>query len=280
LLSKEAPLMATGAELGLQMLGAVKAFVARSLGILGEQVTSLASRIDVLEKRDPVPGPQGERGEQGAKGERGEDGEPGAQGEAGAAGRDGKDGADGKDGGIGPQGAAGPPGKAGETGPAGTVGPQGASGRDGRDALQLEILSAVDPERRYARNTYARHAGGLIHAFRDTDAITLAEIERSGWEAVWEGVAGVSEEVLDEGRRIRRTTTLTSGKTFTCEHTTSYWIDRGVWREGMYQTGDVVTWGGSSFVAQRETTEKPDPLNANTGWRLIAKRGRDGDRSK
>lgn len=51
-------------------------------------------------------------------------------------------------------------------------------------------------------------------------------------------------------------------------------IYRDVWREGHYERGDVVTFGGSAFIAQRNTTEKPD--SASKDWRLMAKKGRDG----
>jgi integrin beta 3 len=51
-------------------------------------------------------------------------------------------------------------------------------------------------------------------------------------------------------------------------------IYREVWREGEYERGDVVTWGGSIFIAQRKPTGKPgDP---DSGWRLAVKHGRDG----
>lgn len=51
-------------------------------------------------------------------------------------------------------------------------------------------------------------------------------------------------------------------------------IDRGVWKEGSkYEQGDAVTWGGSLWIAQKETEAKPD---SGDGWRLSVKRGRDG----
>ena len=51
-------------------------------------------------------------------------------------------------------------------------------------------------------------------------------------------------------------------------------IDRGVWTERVYQKGDCVTWGGSLWVCQRETSAKPD--SPDSGWRLAVKKGRDG----
>lgn len=51
-------------------------------------------------------------------------------------------------------------------------------------------------------------------------------------------------------------------------------IDRGVYREGSeYKAGDGVTWGGSFWIAQKDTSAKPD---AGDDWRLAVKRGRDG----
>lgn len=50
-------------------------------------------------------------------------------------------------------------------------------------------------------------------------------------------------------------------------------IDRGIYREGLYRSGDGVTYGGSFWIAQEDTTEKPD---GGKGWRLAVKRGRDG----
>jgi hypothetical protein len=55
-------------------------------------------------------------------------------------------------------------------------------------------------------------------------------------------------------------------------------IDRGVWKEGhAYDRGDSVSWGGSLFIAQRDTKAKPE---LSDDWRLAAKRGRDGKEGK
>lgn len=52
-------------------------------------------------------------------------------------------------------------------------------------------------------------------------------------------------------------------------------LDRGVYRDGAtYVRGDAVTWAGSLWIAQRETTDKPDAGGGS--WRLAVKRGRDG----
>jgi len=52
-------------------------------------------------------------------------------------------------------------------------------------------------------------------------------------------------------------------------------IDRGVFKEGQaYTLGDAVTFGGSLWIAQKDTGDKPD--GPDTGWRLAVKKGRDG----
>lgn len=52
--------------------------------------------------------------------------------------------------------------------------------------------------------------------------------------------------------------------------------DRGVFKAGeKYEKSDMVTFGGSQFIATRDTigSEKPE---ASPAWRLTVKRGRDG----
>jgi hypothetical protein len=52
-------------------------------------------------------------------------------------------------------------------------------------------------------------------------------------------------------------------------------IDRGVFKDGQaYTAGDAVTYGGSLWIAQKDTGQKPD--GPDTGWRLAVKKGRDG----
>lgn len=54
-------------------------------------------------------------------------------------------------------------------------------------------------------------------------------------------------------------------------------IDRGPYRTGeKYQKGDAVSYGGSLWIAQDATDEKPD---GGKGWRLAVKKGRDARNS-
>jgi hypothetical protein len=51
--------------------------------------------------------------------------------------------------------------------------------------------------------------------------------------------------------------------------------DAGVYREGeIYPKGALTTFGGRSWIAQRDTSEKPDMTNKD--WRLWSNKGRDG----
>lgn len=55
-------------------------------------------------------------------------------------------------------------------------------------------------------------------------------------------------------------------------------IYRGVFKsDQQYARGDVVTFGGSAWVAQRDTSDKPESGDA---WQLAIKRGRDGKDGK
>lgn len=50
-------------------------------------------------------------------------------------------------------------------------------------------------------------------------------------------------------------------------------LDRGVYRPGTFEKGDSVTYGGSIWIAQKETNAKP---GQDDSWRLAVKKGRDG----
>lgn len=51
-------------------------------------------------------------------------------------------------------------------------------------------------------------------------------------------------------------------------------VRKGIWHEGAYEMGDIVTWGGSEFTAMADTTSKPEAVSGD--WMLSVKRGRDG----
>lgn len=54
-------------------------------------------------------------------------------------------------------------------------------------------------------------------------------------------------------------------------------VDVGFWKEGMTaEKGDGVTHGGSYWIAQKDTTVKPEL--GSDAWRLAVRKGRDGKR--
>ena len=54
-------------------------------------------------------------------------------------------------------------------------------------------------------------------------------------------------------------------------------IYRDVFVEGKsYDAGDLVTWGGSVWIAKAGTVEKPGATSASRDWILCVKKGRDG----
>ena len=264
------------------------------------------------EKGDP-----GERGEPGPPGQRGEKGEPGADGPVGPRGEPGEKGQDGPVGPRGEPGAMGQKGERGERGERGEIGPagpEGAQGRDadpeivramvvaavqqipvpkdgrdgepGRDAVHVEILDGIEPGKRYGRNTFAAHAGGLLRSFKATDPINGdADLERAGWHVVVRGIDDLSIELGDDLRTVRVRCAMTGGKVVEKSATFPIMIDRGIYKtETRYEAGDVVTWDGSMWVCRgvaldvRPGIPKDQPLHEESlaAWRLAVKRGRDG----
>lgn len=80
-------------------------------------------------------------------------------------------------------------------------------------------------------------------------------------------------ELQEDGRTVKISLT-SGGKVFSSEIRFAVPLDRGVYREGEeYLRGDFVSFGGSGFIAQKDTKEKPE---TSADWRLAVKRGRDG----
>lgn len=208
------------------------------------------------------PGPQGERGEKGEIGGAGPTGERGEKGADGINGRDGKDAYQ----------------IAVEKGFVGTElqwldslrgkdGARGADGRDGpngRDAVELAILPMLEEGKSYPSCVYARHLGGLVRT------------NGAGFDVIVNGIANESEEILDDGRVIKRTTTYTDGTQFVREHRTATPLHRGLWNaERKYERGDCVTWNNSSSILIVDESTGEQPGVGNKSWQMIARKGKD-----
>lgn len=153
--------------------------------------------------------------------------------------------------------------------------PRPTPGEPGRDALQCEPLLSIDEAKSYPRGTFAQHRGGLIRSFRQTDSIGEAGLFAAGWAVMLNGIAGETEETADDGRTDKRVTRYTDGTMLERTIKRVVVIHRGVWVEGRtYARGDSVTWAGSTWIAQKDTSSKPDAGDGS--WLLSVKRGRDG----
>jgi hypothetical protein len=207
---------------------------------------------------DGVDGAPGRDGIDGKDGVSGGDGKDGAPGRDGIDGKDGAHGLDGKDGGAGIDGKDGAPGRDGIDGKEGAIGEKGDRGRDG-----VGLAGAL-----------IGRDGQLLITLSNGDVLDLGMVSgKDGLDAL--GFEDMTEELADDGRTIiRRYQRGDQVKEF--RHTFAIVLDRGIWREGTYQRGDGVTWGGRYFIAQRETTEKPQSPGANGDWRLAVNKGRDG----
>lgn len=127
---------------------------------------------------------------------------------------------------------------------------EGAPGRDGRDVDIAFVLDAVQR----AVDAIPRPRDGI-------DGFTPDDFDAS---------------LADDGRTIEFK--LKRGeREITKSIKLALMQYRGIWREGEFEAGDVVTWGGSAFVAQRRTSAKPE---TDDSWKLCVKRGRDGKDGK
>jgi len=286
-----------------KMVAAVKVFIDAKLGEIFGRLShveeALAVKAERGEKGDPgAPGEKGDPGvdgKDGAPGERGEKGDPGVDGKDGASGKDGAPGergekgdpgVDGKDGAPGLHGKDGAPGEKGDPGERGEkgdpgVGKDGRDGRDGvdgtpgRDALDLDILPEVDPAKKYPQGVFAAIDGGLFKSYRPTKPLKdSADLLEAGWSVVVRGIKSIDAALSEDGRTVTVNATTSDGVKNEYAFSVPTLQYRGVFTDGrVYFKGDAVTWGGSLFVAQQDTKEKPEMSN---DWRLAVKRGRDG----
>ena len=134
----------------------------------------------------------------------------------------------------------------------------------------------MDPAKSYRRGTWASYAGGLIRAARTTDPVTDG-LERAGWLVMVEGISAIVVTQGEDSREIVVATMMTGGTKAVAEFRMPAMIYREVWREGEFERGDVVTWGGSAWHCQSQTTDKP---GISPAWKLMVKMGRDGKDGK
>lgn len=249
--------------LGVDLAAVVRSAIEARFGEIERQLTIALARISELEVSVIVPGPQGERGIQG---ERGPPGEQGARGDPGVAGERGERGEPGSTGAKGERGDCGPPGERGErgdkgidgaAGERGQPGEQGIPGRDGRDG-------------QHGRD-------GATGADGKDGAPGLAGKDGIDGTNGRDGLGFDDLSVDFDGERVVKLKFARGEENKEFPLVLPTLIDRGVWREGGYRRGDAVTWDGSLWIAQIDTSAKP---GLSPDWRLAVKRGRDGRAGK
>lgn len=151
----------------------------------------------------------------------------------------------------------------------------GDKGDPGRDMIHLDILPAVDFDKSYPRGTVAIHAGGLIHAFRDT--IPGKQLAEGGWQVILNGTADESYQQDADGRTLTFVRVWTNGEVRKTTFAVPTQVYRGVWKVGnVYTRADTVTKGGNQFYCIAESSSiAPDTPN-NKDWVLSVRAGRDG----
>lgn len=197
---------------------------------------------------------RGEKGEAGAVGERGIPGLAGERGEKGDVGERGADGL------AGPQGEAGPAGERGADGKSVVGAMLSRSGNlilSLSDGVSLDVGSIIGKDGRDGANGLDGKTGENGKDGRD-------------------GFGFDDLDLIDNGEGI--VLRFAQGDAFR-EFPLPIVYERGVWQEGVYGKGAGVTFGGSFFIATRETSPEEKP-GASDAWRLAIKRGRDGKNGK
>lgn len=255
------------------------------------------------------PGPTGEKGERGERGEKGDtgpvgpagpQGERGEKGDAGEPGPQGLQGERGFPGEIGPRGEKGDRGEIGPNGERGAIGEKGDRGTDGRSAYECAVaLGFKGTEAQWAESL--RGKDGI-----DGKSITVDDIrdmflaEQSKWALEFERRAqDTLQRAVDripapkDGRDGRDAFDLEDIQVGLADDDRTlilafvrgeqrversiilhHPIYRGIYKAGeKYTRGDTVTWGGSTWIATRDTDAKPE---TDDSWKLSVKRGRDG----
>lgn len=157
----------------------------------------------------------------------------------------------------------------GKDGAPGPQGEKGDKGEPGRDGLDVKDLFRADEGRLVA--VMSDGTTKDLGVFVGSDGKDGAD-GRDGADGL--GFDDLEFSQDDEGRPIVKFTRGDVVKSIPLPCI----IDRGTYKSGQaYQKGDAVSFGGSLWIAQEKTSEKPD---GGAGWRLAVKKGRDAREPK
>lgn len=148
-------------------------------------------------------------------------------------------------------------GKDGAPGPQGERGEKGESGKDGAGIQDL----LIDRD------------GNLVATMTDGRTKSLGRVVGKDGERGKDGKDGADfTEVRFEYDGERALKVIGKGGELVCRLPIP--IDRGYWKKGAFEQADIVTEGGTAYIALKDTSEKPSPSSAD--WRILARKGRDG----
>lgn len=146
-------------------------------------------------------------------------------------------------------------------------GVDGKDGNHGRDALEIDVLPAINEDKSYPRGTYATHKGGLWRARRNTDGM-------EGWDCVVRGIESVTVTMGEDLRTFELKHVFSDSEAVE-QFVMPVVLYRGVFSEGTkYAAGDAVTWAGSVWIARAAAETIPN--GADGLWTLSVKEGRAG----
>lgn len=168
--------------------------------------------------------------------------------------------------------------------------PAGQDGAPGRDAdpertraMVEEIVAAAVEKIPTPRDgvglagALKDDEGRLVLTLSDGTMVKLGRVDGAPGKDGADGRDGLGFDdlaVVEEGGAfVLRFTRGETVKEFTLARPTLADAYRGVWSAGAFKRGDVVTSGGSLWIAMADTEGKPEACD---DWKLAVKRGRDG----
>ena len=227
----------------------------------------------------------GSTGVTGAQGPAGAQGPPGSQGSTGGQGPPGSAGTTGATGPVGPSGSTGP---AGAVGPQGPIGPPGTPGVAGTNGTGFAFRNAFDPSASYAVNDVVSYNGSSYVATaasagpnnptpdNNNEAWNVMAQQGTAGTAGAAGAPGAPGTPGETGQQGAPGQTGSQGPPGTAgTNGTSFAFRNAFDASASYAVDDVVTFGGSSYVATAASAgpNNPTPDNNNEAWSVLAQQG-------
>lgn len=157
--------------------------------------------------------------------------------------------------------------KDGSPGRDGQPGKDGAAGEKGRDGLDVKDMFRADGGRLVAVMSDGTTKDLGVFVGKDGDPGRDGVDGRDGADGI--GFEDMTFETDEHGRVIAK---FQRGDVIKSVRLPGI-VDRGPFKSGEgYEKGDAVSYGGSLWIAQEPTCDKPDGSKA---WRLAVKKGRD-----